>query len=61
MKKKKKPTQKQFRKEVKKILENFHFDEETRREIFSLVMQYATQKAQKPPETDSETDPSEER
>lgn len=33
---------KEFKKEVQQILEKFNFDSETRRKIFSLVVEYAT-------------------
>tara|TARA_Y100000592_G_C5303484_1_gene236627 strand:- start:148 stop:312 length:165 start_codon:yes stop_codon:yes gene_type:complete len=34
---------KEFKKEVQQILEKFNFDSETRRKIFSLVVEYATE------------------
>jgi len=46
---KRKPTgQKEWKKEIQQVLEQFEFDEETRRKIFSLVLEMAQEKAQKP-------------
>tara|TARA_R100001086_G_C11738961_1_gene231916 strand:- start:362 stop:526 length:165 start_codon:yes stop_codon:yes gene_type:complete len=38
-----KKKEKEFKKEVQQILEKFNFDSETRRKIFSLVVEYATE------------------
>jgi hypothetical protein len=40
--------QKKLEKEIQQVLEQFEFDEETRRKIFSLVLEVAQEQAQKP-------------
>mgnify|MGYP003657094424 CR=1 FL=1 len=48
MTKRKTAKQKDLEKEIQQVLEQFEFDDETRRKIFSLVLEVAQEKVQKP-------------